>query len=246
LKVIFDIYRYDSSRDKEGRFERTEIDAGPEERVLDALLQAHAADPSLGLRRSCGHGVCGSDAMRINGKERLACKTLIKDVATEERSVVRVEPLRHLPVKRDLMVDQSQLFARNLSVKPFLLPAAEPAAQDGQEILQTPLERERIDDPSKCIQCGACYSACPVLDKNPRFIGPLALVQAARFVEDTRDKGLEPRMDVLDQPDGVWSCENHFECTRVCPRGIKVTRLINMLKSRIKAADRGTISSQGP
>jgi succinate dehydrogenase / fumarate reductase iron-sulfur subunit len=103
-----------------------------------------------------------------------------------------------------------------------------------KEYIQSQKERAAIDDATKCIHCGACYSACPVLDDNPDFLGPAALVQAARFVYDTRDEGLAGRIDVLDQPDGVWACENHFECTKVCPRGIKITKLINLSKRSIQ------------
>jgi succinate dehydrogenase / fumarate reductase iron-sulfur subunit len=204
----------------------------PTDRILDAMMEIKRnQDGSLGFRKSCAHGVCGSDAMIINGKERLACKTLVKDVAAGEGDVVRVEPLRHMPVQRDLMVDQSGFFEKYRAVDPFLYPAAE-AHQ--REALQSQEERERFDDATKCILCSACYSACPILDKNPRFLGPAAIVQAARFIDDSRDQGLEPRLGALDDPNGVWACENHFECTRVCPREIKVTKLINQTKRRIK------------
>jgi succinate dehydrogenase / fumarate reductase iron-sulfur subunit len=138
-----------------------------------------------------------------------------------------------MSVLRDLVVDQKGFFRNNRSVKPFLLPAA--AAGDGRETLQSAEDHAKYEDATKCINCGACYSACPVLDKNPRYIGPAAIVQAARFVEDGRDEGLVPRLDVLDTPDGVWACENLFECTRVCPREIKVTKLINLMKRRVKS-----------
>jgi succinate dehydrogenase / fumarate reductase iron-sulfur subunit len=182
--------------------------------------------------------------MRINGKERLACKTLVRDLAAGSAAegsttasgaaggplVVSVEPLRHLPVLRDLVVDQSAFFQRSRTVTPYLLPAATPA---DREMLQSPQQQEQFEDATKCINCAACFSACPVLEKNPRFLGPAAIVAAARFVEDSRDWGLAPRLDALDTPDGIWGCENHFECTRVCPREIKVTKLINLMKRRV-------------
>ena len=144
-----------------------------------------------------------------------------------------IQPLKHLALQRDLMVDQGEFFARWRSVKPYLI--ADRPVPEGRERLQSPEERQAFDDPTKCILCAACYSACPVLDeKNPRFVGPAAIVQAARFVFDSRDTGLAARLPVLDRPDGVWACENHFECTRVCPRGIKVTKNINLTKRRIK------------
>ena len=188
-------------------------------------------DGTLVFRKSCAHGVCGSDAMRINGKERLACKTLVQDVADADGDTVRIEPLRYLPVQRDLMVDQSVFFTKFRSVKPFLVAESE---IEEKEYLQSQAERAVFDEATKCINCSACYSACPVLQKNPDFLGPAAIVQAARFVFDSRDKGLEARLGVLDDPNGVWPCENHFECTRVCPREIKITKLINLTKREIK------------
>ena len=189
-------------------------------------------DGSLGLRKSCAHGICGSDAMVINGIERLACKTLIKDVADDNNSAITVEPLRCMPVQKDLMVDQGRFFETYRAVKPFLINE-EPA--DGKERIQTPEERSRFDDATKCILCAACYSSCPVIqEKNPAFIGPAAVVNAARFLFDSRDRGMEERLPVLNDENGVWPCENHFNCTRVCPRDIKVTKNINLTKREIK------------
>jgi succinate dehydrogenase / fumarate reductase, iron-sulfur subunit len=209
------------------------VDVQPTDRVLDALIELQRnVDGTIALRKSCAHGVCGSDAMIINGKTRLACKTLIRDVAEREGAVIEIKPARHMERQRDLMVDQREFFAKFRMVKPFLIPRA-PAPGD-REYVQSPEERALIDDATKCINCGACYSACPVLDSNPEFLGPAAIVAAARFVFDSRDKGLEPRLDVLDTPNGVWSCDNHFECTRACPREIKVTKLINLTKREIE------------
>ena len=154
-----------------------------------------------------------------------------------QAGTVSIEPLRHLPVLRDLMVDQSPFFQNSLKVTPFLLPA-ENVRAEGRETLQTQQQQAQFEDATKCINCAACFSACPVLEKNPRFLGPAAIVQAARFVEDSRDWGLAPRLDALDSPDGVWACENHFECTRVCPREIKVTKLINLMKRRVTGEKR--------
>ena len=239
MKVVLEVRRYNPESDGEPHFERYEVDVNPTDRVLDALMFIkRTKDRTLTFRRSCAHGVCGSDAMRINGREALACKTLIQDVAGSEGEVIRLEPLRHLEVERDLMVQQAPFFERFERVKPFLIPAEKTGPG---EYIQTPEDREQIDDATKCILCQACMSACPVMDKNPKFIGPAAIVQAARFVFDSRDAGFEERLAVLDHPDGVWSCENHFECTRVCPRGIKVTKLINLTKRKITAfrKDRG-------
>jgi succinate dehydrogenase / fumarate reductase iron-sulfur subunit len=172
--------------------------------------------------------------MLVNGRERLACRTLVRDVAGEGRPAVIVEPLRNLEVIRDLVVGQEPFFDRYRGVKPYLI--TEDAGPSGRERLQTPDERGAIDDATNCILCAACFSACPVVrDVDPHFIGPAAVVQACRFQEDSRDRGFEERLAALDRPDGVWPCENRFECTRVCPRGIKVTKLINLTKRRIAA-----------
>jgi succinate dehydrogenase / fumarate reductase, iron-sulfur subunit len=242
MRIILDIRRFDPASGKPPHVQRFTAAAEPTDRLIDVLLRIKSEqDATLSFRYSCAHGVCGSDAMRINGKERLACRTLVRDLALPEGNgagaselIVSIEPLRHLPVLRDLVVDQAPFFQNSLKVTPFLLPA-ERGTRDGRETLQTQQQQAQFEDATKCINCAACYSACPVLEKNPRFLGPAAIVAAARFVEDSRDWGLAPRLDALDTPDGVWACENHFECTRVCPREIKVTKLINLMKRRVTA-----------
>ena len=233
MRAVLKILRFQPETSPEPRFERFDVDADPQSRVLDALvLIQRRVDPTLALRKSCAHGVCGSDAMVINGRERLACKTLIRDVAPEAGAEVTIEPLRTLPVIRDLVVDQGRFFEGYRAVKPFLVEGEAPT--DGRERLQVPEDHRRIDEATDCILCAACVSACPVVRiVNPRFLGPAAIVQACRFQEDSRDRGFEARLEALDRPDGVWPCESRFECTRVCPRGIKVTKLINLTKRRI-------------
>ncbi len=239
MKITLQIQRYNPEVDGKPHFRDYPVEVEPTDRVLDALMQVkNYQDGTLAFRKSCAHGVCGSDAMIINGRERLACKTLVKDVAEADGTVVKIEPLKHLPLLRDLMVEQDEFFARWRKVKPFLINDQRAAEK---ERVQSPEERAVFDDPTKCILCGSCYSACPILDgKNTAFIGPAALAQAARFIFDSRDRGLAERLEVLDHPDGVWACENHFQCTRVCPRGIKVTKNINLTKRRItKAKEEG-------
>jgi succinate dehydrogenase / fumarate reductase iron-sulfur subunit len=232
MNIVLRIKRFDPEKDKTARFEDFEISVEPTDRVLDALtFVKRNRDGTLSFRKSCAHGICGSDAMTINGVERLACKTLIQDVAKEEGAVVTIEPLRSLPVQRDLMVDYTTFFEAYRLVKPFLFPKK--SVEQGEHI-QSPADRAKFDDPTKCILCASCLSACPVVAEGKDFIGPAAIVQASRFVFDSRDEGIEPRLDVLDAPNGVGPCENHFECTRVCPRGIKVTKNINLTKRAIK------------
>ncbi len=233
MNIILRILRYNPQTDRSSQFQDFSVTVEPTDRILDALMFIKRnLDGTLSFRKSCGHGVCGSDSMIINGVERLACKTLVQDVAEEENAVVTVEPLKSLPVQRDLMVDYGQFFEAYRGVKPFLIPARH---VERAENVQTPAERSRFDDPTKCILCASCHSACPVVEnQNVDFIGPAAVLQAARFVFDSRDEGIKPRLDVLDKANGVWPCENHFECTRVCPRGIKVTKNINLTKREIK------------
>ncbi len=240
MKLTIRIERFNPQTDAGPSLREYEVSAAPTDRVLDVLVGIkRQQDGTLGVRFSCAHGVCGSDAMRINGKERLACKTLIQDIAKDDGEVIEIRPLENVTVERDLIIDQTDLMRRYRSVDPFLkvrdgLETAPGSELSEGEYLQSPQEHALIEEATKCILCGACNSACPVLKTNPDFIGPAAIVQAARFINDSRDAGLESRLDVLDSPNGVWSCDNHFECTRACPREIKITKLINQTKRQIK------------
>ena len=232
MKITLEIQRFNRKTRGEPCPTTFQVDAEPTDRILDVLMHIKRyQDGTLAFRKSCAHGICGSDAMRINGKDRLACKTLVRDVAEKEGATVRIEPLRHLPVQKDLMVDPTAFFEKYRTVKPYLINE-DPVKE--KERIQSPEQRAVFDDTTNCILCSACYSACPILDTNQAFLGPAALAQAFRFQEDSRDKGFDQRLPVLDAGDGVWACENHFECTRACPRGIKITKRINETKRRIK------------
>ena len=232
MNIILKIQRCNPDRDDKPYFQEYTLEVDPNDRLLDALMQVKRfQDGSLGFRKSCAHGVCGSDAMRINGKDGLACKTLIKEVALEDGATVMLEPLKGLPVQRDLIVDQSQFFEKYRAIKPFLIND-EPVTTG--ERLQTQEERLRFDDTTNCILCASCYSACPVLEEQAAFLGPAAISQAYRFLADTRDKGFVARLPVLDHPDGVWPCQNHFKCTESCPRSILITKRINQTKRMIE------------
>ncbi len=220
-----------SPGEAEPRVDSFDLDIEPGRRLLDALLHVRdRADPTLAFRASCGHGVCGSDAMVINGRERLACKTLVRDVAAKDGDVVTIEPLVTLPTVRDLVVDQAPFFDKYRAVRPYL--HADPATAGGRERLQSPEQRAVFENATRCILCAACYSVCPVV-RRKEWLGPAAIVNAFRFDEDSRDHGFEDRLEALDRPDGVWPCENWFECTRVCPRGILVTKHINATKRKV-------------
>lgn len=232
MKFTLKIKRFNPDTDQAPYYQEYPVEAAPNERLLDALMQIKRfQDGSLGFRKSCAHGVCGSDAMRINGKDGLACKTLVKDVVLKDGDTIVVEPLRYLPIQRDLIVDQTEFFQKYRSIKPFLIND-EPV--DAGERLQSQDERLQFDDTTNCILCASCYSACPVLEENENFLGPAAIAQAFRFNADTRDRGVAERLPVLDHPDGVWPCQNHFKCTRSCPRGILITKRINQTKRMIE------------
>ncbi len=232
MKIILKIERFNPETDTESRFQEYTVEVAPTDRLLDALITIKQfQDGTLGFRKSCAHGVCGSDAMRINGKDRLACKTLVKEVADADGDVVEIKPLRHLPVQRDLIVDQTVFFDKYKSIQPFLIND-EPVP--AKERIQSQEERMKFDDTTNCILCASCYSACPIFDKNKNFLGPAALSQGYRFIADSRDKGFENRLPELDRPDGVWACQNHFKCTEACPRWIKITKRINQTKKMIQ------------
>ena len=234
MQITLKIQRYNPDTDEAPYYQEYTVEVDPNARLLDALMDVKRfQDGSLGFRKSCAHGVCGSDAMRINGQDGLACKTLVKEVAEEGGATVVVEPLRHLPVQRDLIVDQAEFFEKYKSIKPYLIND-EPVAE--KERIQSPEERLQFDDTTNCILCASCYSACPIPEEHPAFIGPAAIAQAFRFLADSRDKGEEQRLPVLDDVDGVWLCENHFKCTKACPRSILITKRINQTKRMIKEA----------
>lgn len=232
MQITLKIQRYNPDTDDAPYYQEYTVEVDPNARLLDALMDVKRfQDGSLGFRKSCAHGVCGSDAMRINGQDGLACKTLVKEVAEEDGATVVVEPLRYLPVQRDLIVDQAEFFEKYKSIKPYLIND-QPVAE--KERIQSSEERLQFDDTTNCILCASCYSACPIPEEHPAFIGPAAIAQAFRFLADSRDKGEEQRLPVLDDADGVWLCENHFKCTQACPRSILITKRINQTKRMIK------------
>ncbi|MFN2507136.1 MAG: succinate dehydrogenase iron-sulfur subunit [Acidimicrobiales bacterium] len=224
MKIQLRVKRFDPDRDRRPHWETYQVEVQETDRVLDALHEVRwHQDGTLAFRRSCAHGVCGSDAMLINGHNRLACVLLVKDVG----DVITVEPLRGLPVLKDLVVDMEPFFEQYRSVKPWL--TAKPAEGD-RERLQTPEDRARYDDTTKCILCAACTTSCPVFWGNESFVGPAAMVNAHRFVFDSRDEAGGERLADLDRRSGTWGCRTAFNCTDACPRGIKVTQAIEEVR----------------
>jgi succinate dehydrogenase / fumarate reductase iron-sulfur subunit len=202
--------------------------------VLDLLHRVKwEQDGTLTLRRSCAHGVCGSDAMRINGANALACKTLVKELGVKNDVVkIQVEPILGLKVEKDLLVDMEPFFDHYRSVMPYFVTDA-PVPADGRERLQSPEDRARFDDTTKCILCAACTTSCPSFWSDGRYVGPAAIVQAHRFIFDSRDEGPAERLEVLADTFGVWRCRTIFNCTNACPREIKVTEAIAEVKMAI-------------
>lgn len=221
MQVDLRILRYDPERDSRPHWERYTVEAEPTDRVLDLLHRVkYEQDGSLTFRRSCAHGICGSDAMLINGRNRLACKIRLDQLG---RGRVTVAPLPGLPVVKDLVVDMDGFFAKYRRVMPFLV-AEEPAPE--RERRQSPAERARYDDTTKCILCAACTSSCPSFWAQPEYIGPAAIVNAHRFIFDSRDEAAAERLEILAERDGVWHCRTIFNCVDACPRGIKITQAI--------------------
>ena len=227
MELTLRIRRYNPEVSADPWWDEFTVEMEPTDRLLDALHEVKwRHDGTLALRRSCAHGICGSDAILVNGKNDLACKVLVRDVAPR----VTVEPIRGLAVKKDLIVDMEPFFEGYKAVLPYLINEEDPG--HGERI-QTPEERERYDDTTKCILCAACTTSCPIFWGDGEYIGPAAIVNAHRFIFDSRDKGANERLRVLSDKTGVFRCRTTFNCTEACPRGIKVTQAIQEVKRAI-------------
>ena len=228
MQVKLKIFRYNPEKDKKPHYETYEIEAEPTDRVLDLLEYVKGTiDGTLTFRRSCAHGVCGSDAMRINGANYLACKVLVQDIRS---SKITIEPILGLSVIKDLIVDMEPFFDHFRSMMPYLVND-EPTP--GTERLQSPEERERFDDSTKCILCAACTTSCPSYWANDKYVGPAAIVIAHRFIFDSRDRAATERLKILNDQFGVYRCHTIFNCTIACPRDIQVTTAIGEVKKAI-------------
>jgi succinate dehydrogenase / fumarate reductase iron-sulfur subunit len=221
MQIELRVKRFNPEVDETAHWEAYALEAEGSDRVLDLLHQVKwFQDGTLTFRRSCAHGVCGSDAMLINGRNQLACATLVRDAG----STISVEPIRGLPVVKDLLVDQEGFWEKYRGVMPYLVNDDVP--DDGLERRQSPEERARFEDTSRCIMCAACTTACPVFWTNPDYVGPAAIVNAHRFIFDSRDTARAERLEIMADGDGVWRCRTVFNCVEACPRGINVTRAI--------------------
>ena len=226
MQVTLKIFRYNPEVDKKWHHETYTLEAEETDRVLDLLEKVKGyQDGTLSFRRSCAHGVCGSDALRINGRNMLACKALVRDVGTK----ITVEPLLGLKVIKDLIVDMEPFFDNYKKILPYFINES-PLPADGKERLQSPEQRERFDETTKCILCAACTTSCPSFWGTETYLGPAALVTAHRFIFDSRDEAAAERLKIVGETDGVARCHTVFNCTMACPREIQITKAIGELK----------------
>jgi len=224
MEVTIKVFRYNPEKDKKPSFKSYKLEAIETDRVLDLLEKVKGyQDGTLSFRRSCAHGICGSDAMRINGFNRLACKTLVRDTGAK----ITVQPILGLRVIKDLIVDMEPFFEHYRSVKPWLIND-EPAPE--KERTQSAEQRAIFDDTTKCILCACCTTSCPSFWGNEQYVGPAAIVAAHRFIFDSRDQAAAERLEILNDVWGVYRCHTVFNCTLACPREIQITKAIGEVK----------------
>ena len=227
MRKTLRVKRYNPEKDDAPWWGEYELEVDETDRVLDALhMVKWYHDGTLTLRRSCAMGICGSDGMRINGKNRLACKVLLVNLP----DVVTVEPMLGLPVIKDLVVDMEPFMGQYHSVMPWLINDDPPPPTERKQSIA---EREVYDDTTKCILCACCTTSCPSFWAGGEYVGPMAIVQAHRFIFDSRDQGAAARLEILNDPDGVWRCRTIFNCTKACPREIEITRAIGEVKKAL-------------
>jgi succinate dehydrogenase / fumarate reductase, iron-sulfur subunit len=227
-KRVIEIYRYDPDKDVRPHMQRFEFDIDPHDRMLlDVLIRLKSFDESISLRRSCREGICGSDAININGRNGLACQVNMQDLPS--RIVLR--PLPGLPVIRDLIVDMTSFFNQYHSVRPYLINDTPPPER---ERLQSPEERDQLDGLYECILCACCSTACPSYWWNPdKYVGPAGLLQAYRFIVDSRDMATGERLDNLEDPYRLFRCRSILNCTDICPKNLNPALAIGQIRSML-------------
>ena len=230
LTLTVRVKRFNPDTDKRPRWDEWEVPAEAMDRALDLLhyVKWHL-DGTLTFRKSCAHGICGSDAMKINGENQLACSILVQDLGLKDGDTVTFEPLPAAPVVKDLVVDQSRFFDKYRAVMPWLI---NDQAVPVKERVQSPEQHAVIEDATKCIMCGACTHSCPSTWADPDYLGPAAMLKAYRYVFDSRDTEPEERLKVVDSKDGLWKCYTIFNCVQACPKGIDITRWLSALKRK--------------
>ncbi|WP_295821857.1 succinate dehydrogenase iron-sulfur subunit [uncultured Deinococcus sp.] len=230
LKLKVKIKRFDPDVDKKAHWVTYDVEAQPGDRVVDVINEIKwYQEPGLTFRRSCLHGICGSDAMLINGRNRLACKTLVRDVA-KDGGTITVEPIRGLKVEKDLLVDMEPFFDSYRAIMPYFInESPAPAA----ERIQSEAEADLMAHSSNCILCACCTTSCPIFWVNGSYLGPASIVQAHRFIFDSRDEATQQRLNIMNQNTGVWRCRTAYNCTEACPRDIPITQLIEEVKRAV-------------
>jgi fumarate reductase iron-sulfur subunit len=225
-RVELEVLRYNPEVDREPHFQRYSVDCPEEWVVLDALNHIKEnVDPTLSYRWSCHMAVCGSCGMMINGEPRLACKSFLR----EYPGTIRVEPLRHFPVERDLVTVIDDFMDKLKRVKPYLIPKEQKQVSEG-EYRQTPAELKRFKQYSMCINCMLCYAACPEYGLIPKYIGPAAIALAHRYNQDSRDGGREQRQEEIAATEGAWECSFVGACSEVCPEHVDPAGAIQQVK----------------
>ncbi len=227
--TTFKIFRFDPTSGKPPRFDTYQVQVRPGLSVLEALFEIlEFQDPTLAFRYSCRGAVCGSCAMHINGKYRLACQTQVGTLGPE----VVIQPLQHFPIIKDLVVDQEGVFGKYRSIQPFLQPQDDPPQK---ERIQSHAEREKIDEGSNCILCFCCQTACPMTLTDKEYLGPAILLKLDRFYQDSRDAAKDLRLDLANSEHGAWRCHTVFNCTAVCPKDLRPAEAIAHLKQGLIA-----------
>ena len=239
ITVPFDVYRFDPAQGGEPRYQHYELRMTPHTPILTGLLRIRAElDPTLALRYSCRSAICGSCAMLVNSKSRLACRTAVGPEVREHGRIV-IDPMRNQPILRDLVVDQKPFWDRYQRMRPTLIPDPKHPMPVGRTTQMSPTQVERFKETPRCISCAACYSACPAVEADPEFPGPMALAKLYRFVVDPRDGGTEARLRQI-QTSGLWLCLRCHLCTEACPKDVRPSERIRDLKELAIDAQGGT------
>ena len=227
IDIDIKVLRYQPDADEKPRWQKFELSVEDDSTVLDVLNRIHwEKDGTLAYRRSCRSSICGSCAMKVNGRNVLACETPISRFGRR----LKIEPLPGFPIIKDLVVDMEDFFEKLQRIKSYLI-LKKPVPD--KEFVQTPAQLEEIGESILCILCAACTSACPSLWPNPDYLGPAALLKAYRFVFDSRDDGADERIDIVNDRNGIWRCHTIFNCMEACPKKIKITEYLSRLKVKV-------------
>jgi succinate dehydrogenase / fumarate reductase iron-sulfur subunit len=217
MRCHFTVYRFDPKEDKKPRYQEYKVDAEPTDKILDCLNKIRwEQDPTLAYRYSCAHGICGSDALMINGKIELACQKLVRDFKTGNNFVIEPLPL--------------PFFEKYRQVQPYLIPGKN---KSDKEFIQQAEDQEFIEPALRCILCASCTAACPINRARPDYLGPAALLRAFRYIFDTRDSITAERLETIDTEDGAWGCKTMWGCTEVCPKEIPITQCLGQIKRAV-------------